>query len=376
VGSLSLIDLASLAGTFVFAVSGALKGVEKRFDLLGVIVLGCVTAVGGGSIRDTLTGHTPPLFFRDERYLWVAIWASLTGFVFYGRLGRLERVLQVFDSLGLALFAATGASLGLDLGLGPLGVIFVGAISGVGGGVVRDLLAGEVPFILYRRDEIYATAAAAGSLALYLSAPSLGGDGALVLAVAVTLALRLASRRLGIALPVRFPGENLVLGSRREGSTTMNSAPILEGQPAPDFTLEAHTGEQVTLSQYRGKSKVLLIFYPLDFTRVCTIQLPEFSGQADLFEEAGTAVLGISRDSVNTHEAWAREYGIEVPLLADMTGTVSRLYGVWIEEKAYSKRATFLIDEEGIVRIAHVEDEIGDYTLHAMDVLERLKTLT
>jgi len=166
-----------------------------------------------------------------------------------------------------------------------------------------------------------------------------------------------------------------MLGSRGGGKNSMNSAPITVGQPAPDFTLPAHTGKSITLSDYRGKSHVLLVFYPLDFTRTCEIQIPEFSSQADLFEEAGTVVLGISRDSTATHEAWAREYRIDVPLLADMHGTVARLYGVWIEEKAHSGRATFLVDREGLVRIAHVEDDIGDYTLHAMDVLDQLKTL-
>ncbi len=128
-----------IVGTVMFALSGALLGVRKRFDLFGVLVLGCVTAVGGGAIRDTLTGNTPPLFLRDETYLWLAIAGSLTAFAFGMRLARFERTISLFDTLGLALFAATGALGATKLGLGPLGVTFAGMLSGVGGGIIRDI---------------------------------------------------------------------------------------------------------------------------------------------------------------------------------------------------------------------------------------------
>ncbi|HEX2863905.1 MAG TPA: trimeric intracellular cation channel family protein, partial [Deinococcales bacterium] len=276
-GGWSLLDLASLAGTFVFALSGAIMAVRKRFDLLGVIVLGCVTAVGGGSIRDSLTGNTPPVFFRDERYLWAAILASLLGAAAYWRLERLERVIRLFDSLGLALFAGTGASLGVQLGLGPLGVVFVGALSGVGGGVLRDLLAGEVPQILYRSNEIYASAAALGSLALLAVDRVASPDAALTVGVLVTLGLRLGSERLGLALPVPAAREGSASGGirpapeREAGGITSpgrgvayavrraiagaspgaardaerNPMASLLGQPAPEVHLKAHNGEDV-----------------------------------------------------------------------------------------------------------------------------------
>lgn len=198
--SLRLLDL---LGLFAFSLSGALLAVRKRFDLLGVIVLGCVTAVGGGSIRDTLTGTVPPVYLRDETYLWIAIAGALVGFVFGPRLERFDRTLSFFDTLGLALFCVSGALGGIKLGFGPLGVIFVGALSGVGGGVIRDLLAGEVPQVLYRRDQLYATAAGAGALTVYLlhgRAPELAVQ---LAGAAVVVALRWLSRRGHLRLPVR-----------------------------------------------------------------------------------------------------------------------------------------------------------------------------
>lgn len=192
-----------LVGIFAFSLSGALLAVRKRFDLLGVVVLGCVTAVGGGSIRDTLTGTVPPVYLRDETYLWAAILGALVGFAFGPRLARLERTLSFFDTLGLALFAVSGALGGISLGFGPLGVTFVGALSGVGGGVIRDLLANEVPQVLYRRDQLYATAAAAGALTVYLLHPWVPDLTGQLLGASVVVALRWLSRRGRVRLPVR-----------------------------------------------------------------------------------------------------------------------------------------------------------------------------
>ncbi|WP_034409618.1 trimeric intracellular cation channel family protein [Deinococcus murrayi] len=196
-----------LTGVLAFSLSGALLAVRKRFDLFGVLVLGCVTAVGGGAIRDTLTGQTLPLFLRDETYLWVALAGSALAFAFGERLARFEKALSVFDSLGLSLFAASGALGAIAAGLGPLGVVFAGALSGVGGGIIRDLIANEVPEVMYRRDQLYATAAAAGALAVYLLYPHLTPFGAQLGGAATVLVLRYVSRRGWVRLPVRrLPG--------------------------------------------------------------------------------------------------------------------------------------------------------------------------
>ncbi|WP_293913624.1 peroxiredoxin [Deinococcus sp.] len=147
------------------------------------------------------------------------------------------------------------------------------------------------------------------------------------------------------------------------------------GQMAPDFTLPSTGGDTVTLSSYRGHKHVVLVFYPLDFSPVCSMQLPEYSGRQDDFADADTVILGLNRDSLHTHKAWAAEYGIEVPLLADMNLEVARSYGVAIEDRAISGRAVFLIDKEGKVRHAFVEEKPGDYTLRPGQVLELIKAL-
>ncbi|WP_019587903.1 trimeric intracellular cation channel family protein [Deinococcus apachensis] len=196
-----------LVGILAFSMSGALLAVRKRFDLFGVLVLGCVTAVGGGAIRDTLTGQTPPLFLRDETYLWVALLGAVLAFAFGERLARFERTLSVFDSLGLALFAASGALGALNFGLGPLGVAFAGMLSGVGGGIIRDLIANEVPEVMYRRDQLYATAAAAGAAAVYLLHPHVTPFQSQLGGALLVLLLRWLSRQGWVRLPVRrLPG--------------------------------------------------------------------------------------------------------------------------------------------------------------------------
>lgn len=149
----------------------------------------------------------------------------------------------------------------------------------------------------------------------------------------------------------------------------------LLGQPAPDFTLPSNTGQDVTLSSFKGQKNVVLVFYPLDFSPVCSMQLPEYSGRQDDFADADTVVLGVNRDSVHAHKAWAAEYGIEVPLLADMKLDIARQYGVAIDERGISGRAVFLIDKGGVVRYEHVEATPGDYTVRPADVLAKIAEL-
>jgi peroxiredoxin len=149
----------------------------------------------------------------------------------------------------------------------------------------------------------------------------------------------------------------------------------LTGQPAPAFALKAHTGEDVTLEQFKGNKNVLLIFYPLDFSPTCSMQLPEYSAMKDEFAALNTVILGVNRDSAWSHKAWAKEYGIDVPLLSDMLLQTAKAYGVDIPERGISKRATFLIDKSGTVVMQHVETNAGDFTLHADAVLEQIKSL-
>lgn len=150
-----------LVGIFVFAVSGALVAVRKDLDVFGVQVLAVTTGLGGGFIRDVLIGASPPAALQDWRYLLVPVAAGLLVSLYHPALGRAERVINVFDAAGLSLFVVAGALKAMDHGLGPLPATLMGLVTGVGGGIVRDLLAGRVPIVL--KGGLYATPAAAGS---------------------------------------------------------------------------------------------------------------------------------------------------------------------------------------------------------------------
>ena len=150
-----------LAGIFVFAVTGALVAVRKQLDIFGALVLGGVTGLGGGFIRDVLIGATPPAALADWRYLLVPVGAGLLTFAFHPTIGRLERVVTLFDAFGLALFCVTGALKAVDHGLGPLPAALLGMVTGIGGGILRDLLTARVPVIF--EGALYATPALAGA---------------------------------------------------------------------------------------------------------------------------------------------------------------------------------------------------------------------
>ncbi len=150
-----------LVGIFAFAVAGALVAVRKNLDLFAALVLGGVTGLGGGFIRDVLIGATPPAALADWRYLLVPVAAGLLTFVFHPTVGRLERVVTLFDAFGLALFCVTGALKAVDYGLDPLPAALMGMLTGIGGGMLRDVLSGSVPVIF--EGVLYATPALAGA---------------------------------------------------------------------------------------------------------------------------------------------------------------------------------------------------------------------
>lgn len=150
-----------LAGIFVFAISGGLVAVRKGLDVFGVIVLATATGLGGGFLRDVLIDATPPEALNDWRYLLVPVLAGLITFFFHPTLGRMERMVEIFDAAGLGLFCVTGALKSLEYGLTPIPAAVMGMVTGIGGGVLRDLLAGRVPVVF--SSELYATPALAGA---------------------------------------------------------------------------------------------------------------------------------------------------------------------------------------------------------------------
>ena len=157
----TLLIVLDMLGIFVFAISGALVAVRKELDIFGVLVLAGTTGLGGGFIRDVLIGAVPPAALADWRYLVVPLVAGLATFYFHPAIGRMERLVNVFDAAGLGLFCVTGALKALAFGLGPVPAALMGMLTAIGGGVARDLLAGRVPVVL--RSEIYATPALVGA---------------------------------------------------------------------------------------------------------------------------------------------------------------------------------------------------------------------
>ncbi|MDF1603191.1 trimeric intracellular cation channel family protein [Nocardioides sp. YIM 152315] len=151
-----------LLGIFVFAISGALVAVRKGLDVFGVLVLAGTTGLGGGFIRDVLIDATPPAALQDWRYLVVPVAAGVLAFVYHPAIGRMERSINVLDAFGLGLFCVTGALKALDFGLGVAPAALMGMVTGIGGGMLRDLLASRVPAVF--RGELYATPALAGAI--------------------------------------------------------------------------------------------------------------------------------------------------------------------------------------------------------------------
>jgi uncharacterized membrane protein YeiH len=189
-----------LAGTAVFAISGALAAGKKHMDIFGVMLLACVTALGGGTLRDIILGRLPVFWVKDALYLSIAVSAGVFTFIFAGRWRFPMRALLYADAIGLAVFTVIGFEIGFAVTRSFVIAIVMGISSGVVGGIIRDMLAGEIPLILRR--EIYASASACGgalfAAMLYFNAPSLL---TIVLSISVTLGIRLIALRWNLALP-------------------------------------------------------------------------------------------------------------------------------------------------------------------------------
>jgi uncharacterized membrane protein YeiH len=191
-----------LIGTFAFALNGALTAVRvARLDVIGVVTLGIITALGGGIVRDVLIGDLPPATFNNWRYLAVAAGGSLLAFLFGRRLERLSRLITVLDAAGLSLFAVTGAGKALALGLGPAQAVILGAVTGVGGGTLRDVLTQRIPTVL--RSELYAIPALAGATITVISSElRVGGLPATLAGAAVCFVIRM----VGVHFDLNAPG--------------------------------------------------------------------------------------------------------------------------------------------------------------------------
>ena len=194
--------VADLIGVAVFAASGASAAVVKRLDLFGVVFIGFAAALGGGILRDVVINDVPPLAFADWRYPVVAAATSLIVFRFHPHVARLRRTVLVLDAAGLGLFTAAGTLKALDFGVPVVGSIILGMITGIGGGLLRDLLTGEIPLVL-RPGVLYAVAALTGAVIVAVGRLASPPELLLLLsAAAVTCAIRLVALRRGWGVPV------------------------------------------------------------------------------------------------------------------------------------------------------------------------------
>lgn len=204
----SLLVAFDLGGTFVFALSGAMAGVKHRLDLFGVLVLSFAAGNAGGITRDLIIGAIPPAAIRDWRYVAVSILAGIITFYWYRIINRLSSPVLVFDAAGLALFAVAGATKALAFHAGPVAATLLGMLTGIGGGMVRDVLVREIPTVL--RTELYAVAALVGALAVVagtlLHLPS---SAAAIIGAVLCFGLRFTAMRRGWQLPIARPSGTL-----------------------------------------------------------------------------------------------------------------------------------------------------------------------
>lgn len=193
-----------LGGTFVFALSGAMSGVRHRLDVFGVLVLAFAAGNAGGITRDLLIGAVPPAAIADWRYIAVSLLAGVATFWMYRTVRRLKEAVLAFDAAGLALFAVSGALRALAFGLNPVAAVLLGMLTGIGGGMLRDVLVAEIPTVL--RAELYAVAALAGAAIVVggeqLRLPSIP---LAIVGAAVCFGLRVLALRHGWELPVASP---------------------------------------------------------------------------------------------------------------------------------------------------------------------------
>ncbi len=196
-----------IIGTVAFAISGAITGLKKKMDIFGVVILAVVTAVGGGAIRDIVLGNTPPMTFRNPVYALVAVATGILTFIPAVRrlAGKKPRVFDIFllitDSVGLGIFTVMGIRTAINLNHGEnlFLLVFVGVVTGVGGGLLRDMMAGNTPYIFVKH--IYASASLAGAVLCVLLWKPLGSTAAMSVSAVVIIVIRFLAARFKWSLP-------------------------------------------------------------------------------------------------------------------------------------------------------------------------------
>ncbi len=206
----NLITIIESIGIIAFAITGAIVAIKKGFDIFGIIVLGVITAVGGGAIRDIILGIEPPFMFQNPIYVILAFITSCLSFlcvrVLHFKFKKKRRffsdTINFFDAIGLGIFAVTGANTAIAKGYGDMAFlcIFVGVISAIGGGMLRDILAKKIPFVLYK--DIYAIAAIIGaSMFYYMQKSGLNGMLCVFAPIITTISIRVLAPIYSLHLP-------------------------------------------------------------------------------------------------------------------------------------------------------------------------------
>ncbi len=191
-----------IAGTVIFAITGAIRGVRLKLDLLGVVVFACCVGVGGGMLRDTIIGDTPVAALENETYLISCIITGIIVFMFAGYFQKDGTLIMILDAFGLGVFTAIGAAKGLHAGLHVIGVTLMGVFTSCGGGVIRDVLARQVPAVL--TSDFYATASLIGGLLYWAleQGTSLGLFPKFMIITVVVTGIRMAAIHFKVRLPV------------------------------------------------------------------------------------------------------------------------------------------------------------------------------
>jgi uncharacterized membrane protein YeiH len=196
----NIIYTLDIAGTFAFAISGALVAIKKDFDIFGVIIIAFVTAVGGGMMRDVLINAHPINWINDINYIWTILTAVGITFLFRSRIAPLRKTMFLFDTIGISVFTLSGLEKGLAYDLHPFVALVMGMVSAVFGGVIRDVLTRKVPLIF--KKEIYASACLAGGVVyLILSNFNINKDLHFVIPAAVIFIIRTVVVKYKLELP-------------------------------------------------------------------------------------------------------------------------------------------------------------------------------
>ncbi|WP_163537719.1 trimeric intracellular cation channel family protein [Gracilibacillus sp. YIM 98692] len=198
---MELIHIFVHIGTIAFAISGSLLAIQKRLDIFGVLLLGLTTALAGGVIRDLMIGNIPPTNLADPQYFLVALLSSLSTILFYEKIHEFKHSITFFDAIGLGVFTAVGANAAISLDYSqPFLIIAMGLVTGIGGGVLRDVFAQEIPLVF--RKEVYGIASIAGSIALIATYDWLTPTISLYICLTVTLTIRMLAVKCKWNVPV------------------------------------------------------------------------------------------------------------------------------------------------------------------------------